>query len=47
MKLYVSKLLDEIRQRGTQSHTYKFVDILKKQVNGNNIILSSKFDVEV
>ena len=45
--LYVSKLLDEIGLRGTQSDTYKLVNKLKDEVIDENITVSTKFDLEV
>ena len=44
-KFYVSRLLDEIGLRGTQSDTYKLVNKLKEKVIDENITFSSKFDL--
>ena len=46
-KLYVSKLLDEIGLRVTQSDTYKLVNKLKNEVIDDNITISIKFDLEI
>ena len=46
-ELYVSKLLDEIGLRVTQSDTYKLVSKLKDEVIDDNITISIKFDLEV
>ena len=45
--LYVSKLLDEIGLRGTQSDIYKLVNKLKDEVIDENITVPTKFDLEV
>ena len=44
---YVSKLLDKIELRSTQSYTYKLVNKLKEEVTDDNIGFSSKSDFEV
>ena len=43
-KFYVSKLVDEVGLRVTQSNTSKLLSKLKEQVFANNVTLSSKFD---
>ena len=44
-KFYISKLLDNIRLRDTQSDSYILVNKLKEEVIDDSITLSSKFDL--
>ena len=44
---YISKLLDEIALRGTQSDTYKLVNKLTEEVIDDSITFSSEFDLDV
>ena len=44
---YISKLLDEIALRGTQSDTYKLVNKLTEEVIDDSITFSSEFDLYV
>ena len=44
-KFYISKLLDNIGLRDTQSDSYILVNKLKEEVIDDNITLSSKFDL--